>query len=163
MAGQHAESANNRHDPGGQAMWEAVDRCGGVVIRAEGDENLPLFGPPSACEDHAVRACLAARAIVDSVAGLGNPNIAVRVGIDSGKVVVFPTGSDASDYDTAGVTPHLARRMEQQATPGTVLLTGRTARLRRGYVDLAARGPIAITGIAQPVETFELPSATARS
>lgn len=156
------ESAKHQLDPVVRAMCDAVDRCGGVVNRTEGDGIMALFGAPAACEDHAVRACLAARAIVDSIAGLGQANIAVRVGVDSGKVVVFPTGSDASDYDTAGVTPHLARRMEQQATPGTVLLTSRTARLCRGYVDLASRGPIAIKGITEPVETFELISATAR-
>jgi class 3 adenylate cyclase/tetratricopeptide (TPR) repeat protein len=156
------EAAMHQLDPAVQAMADAVVRSGGVVNRTQGDGIMALFGVPSACEDHAVRACLAARAMIDAVAALGDENIAIRVGLDSGEVVVRPTGRDESDYDATGVVTHVAHRMEQHATPGTVLLTGRTARLARGYVDLALRGPMAVKGISEPIETFRLISATAR-
>ncbi len=156
------EAAMHQLGPAVQAMSDAVVRFGGIVNRTQGDGIMALFGVPSACEDHAVRACLAARAMIDSVADLGDPNIAIRVGLDSGEVVVFPTGQDASDYDASGVIAHVAHRMENLAAPGTVLLTDRTARLARGYIDLASIGPNAVTGISQPIETFRLLAATAR-
>jgi class 3 adenylate cyclase/tetratricopeptide (TPR) repeat protein len=144
------------------AMADAVVRFGGVVNRNQGDGIMALFGAPFACEDHAVRGCLAARAMIDSVRRLADANIAIRVGLDSGEVVVYPTGCDSSDYDVGGVIAHLASRMERHAAPGTVLLTDRTAKLARGYVDLVPLGPTVVDGLSKPVETFNLLSATAR-
>jgi class 3 adenylate cyclase/tetratricopeptide (TPR) repeat protein len=155
------EAAMHQLDPAVRAMADAVARFGGIVNRTLGDGIMALFGVP-ACEDHAVRACLAAQAMIEAVATLGDENIAIRVGLDSGEVVVRHTGRDESDYDATGVIAHVAHRMEQHATPGTVLLTGRTARLAHGYVDLAPLGSKAVKGISEPVETFRLLSATAR-
>jgi class 3 adenylate cyclase/tetratricopeptide (TPR) repeat protein len=162
IEGLDPEAAMHQLDPAVQAMADAVVRSGGVVNRTQGDGIMALFGVPSACEDHAVRACLAAQAMIAAVAALGDENIAIRVGLDSGEVVVRQTGRDESDYDATGVVVHIAHRMEQHAAAGTVLLTGRTARLARGYVDLASRGPVAAKGISEPVETFRLISARAR-
>jgi class 3 adenylate cyclase/tetratricopeptide (TPR) repeat protein len=156
------ETAMRQLDPAVQSMIGAVVRHGGVVNRVQGDGIMALFGVPSACEDHAVRACLAAHAMINTVAALADPNIAIRVGLDSGEVIIFPTGRDASDYDAAGVIAHLAHRVEQHATPGTALLTGRTARLARGYVDLAPLGRVAIRGLKESPELFELVSVNPR-
>jgi class 3 adenylate cyclase/tetratricopeptide (TPR) repeat protein len=162
IAALDPETAMHQLGPALQAMADSVIRFGGVVNRTQGDGIMALFGAPTACEDHAVRACLAARAMIDAVANLSDPNLAIRVGLDSGDVVVFPTGHDDSDYDASGVTAHVAHRMENLAAPGTVLLTERTARLARGYVDLTSLGPTAVKGITEPIETFRLLSATAR-
>lgn len=162
IAALDPEVAMHQLEPALQAMADAVTQFGGVVNRTQGDGIMALFGAPTAYEDHAVRACLAARAMIDSVANLGDSNIAIRVGMDSGDVVVFPTGLDASDYDASGVTAHVAHRMETLAAPGTVLITERTARLARGYVDITSLGPTAVSGITGPIETFRLVSATAR-
>ncbi len=156
------EAAMGQLDPTLEAMANAVTRFGGVVNSVRGDGIMALFGAPMACEDHAVRACLAACDMIDAAHGLGDPNIQIRVGIDSGEVVIRPTGSDASDYDATGVVAHLANRVEQQATPGCAFLTDRTARLARGHVSVVSLGRVPIKGLSEPLELFQLLTATAR-
>jgi hypothetical protein len=75
-----AEQAIAALDPAVQAMVRAVEQFGGVVNRRMGDGVMALFGAPLAAEDHALRACLAARAMVDGVALLADPDIASRSG-----------------------------------------------------------------------------------
>ena len=156
------EAAMAELDAGTRLMAEAVERFGGVVNKQQGDGIMALFGVPNACEDHAVRACFAGRAIVDGVVGLNNPAIAVRVGLGSGSVVVRPTGSDASDFDAIGLTVHIAARMEQLAEPGTVQLDGQTALLARSHAAVAALPPATVRGIPDPVETYRLLSISER-
>ena len=102
-----------------------------------GDEIMALFGAPLAHEDHAVRACYAALRMQESAAqyaegvfrSQGVP-IQIRVGLNSGEVVVRAIGSDLHmDYTAVGQTTHLAARMEQMATPGTILLAPATLQL----------------------------------
>ena len=155
-----AEQAMAALDPAVQIMVHAVQRFGGVVNRRMGDGVMALFGAPVAAEDHALRACLAARAMVDGIEALGDPDIAIRVGLSSGDVVIRPTGNDAGDYDAMGVSVHIAARMEQIAEPGTVLLTGPTARLAQGMVQLVPLGPTPVKGITQPVQVFRLLAAS---
>lgn len=151
-----AEQAIAALDPAVQAMVRAVERFGGVVNRRMGDGVMALFGAPLAAEDHALRACLAARAMVEGVALLADPDIAIRVGMSSGDVVIRAIGNDAGDYDAMGVTVHLAARMEQIAEPGSVLLTQATASLAQGMLNLLPLGPIEVKGISRPVEAFRL-------
>jgi class 3 adenylate cyclase/tetratricopeptide (TPR) repeat protein len=156
------ETAMHRLEPAIQSMVKAVTRFGGVVNRMQGDGIMAMFGVPTACEGHAVGACLAAHAMIEAMAGLAEPHLEIRVGLDSGDVVVVPTGRDASDYDATGVTANLAHRIEQHAKPGTAVLSGRTARLARGYVDLAPLGNTTIRGSIESLELFQLLSANAR-
>src|SRR5919108_949476 len=87
-------------------------------------------------------------------------NVQIRVGLNSGEVVVRSIGSDLRmDYTAVGQTTHLAARMEQLATPGTVRLTGETLRLAEGYVGVRSLGPIPVKGLADPIEIFELTGA----
>ena len=155
------EAAMLQLDPPIELMCQAIVRAGGTVNRIEGDGVMALFGAPMAWADHAVRACLAARDILDRIAQ-GNSKIAVRVGVASGEVVIRPTGRDASDWDAVGITPHMARRMEQMAQPGTAVIAASTARLVRGFTELVSLGPVEVKGASEPVEVFELRSATAR-
>jgi hypothetical protein len=60
------------------------------------------------------------------------------------------------DYTAVGLTTHLAARMEQLATPGTILLTAETLRLVEDFVDVQALGPTSIKGLAEPVDVFQL-------
>jgi tetratricopeptide (TPR) repeat protein len=91
--------------------------------------------------------------------------VQIRVGLNSGEVVVRSVGSDLRmDYTAVGQTTHLAARMEQLAPPGTVRLTGETVRLAEGYVEVRSLGPIPVKGLADPIEIFELTGAgTART
>ena len=102
---------------------------------------MALFGAPLAHEDHAARACYAALAMQDDVrramptrcAGRTAWRYRSRVGLNSGEVVVRAIGNDLHmDYSAVGQTTHLAARMEQLATPGSIRLTAATLRLAEG-------------------------------
>ncbi|MBI3628651.1 MAG: AAA family ATPase, partial [Candidatus Rokubacteria bacterium] len=124
-------------------------------------------GAPLASEDHAVRACYAALRMqetvtryADSVRRAEGVPLQIRVGLNSGEVVVRAIGSDLRmDYTAVGQTTHLAARMEQLATPGTIRLTGETLRLAEGYVEVKPLGPIPVKGLTEPVEVYELTGA----
>lgn len=159
--GLDPELAMGLLDPALQAMSAAVQRFGGTVNRVQGDGIMALFGAPLASEDHAVRACLSAQAIIQGIAAL-HAGLEVRVGVNSGEVVIRAVGNDPHDYDAVGVTAHLAHRLEQLAAPGSACLSGRTALLARGAVELEQLGAKLLAGIAEPVEVFRLISAHER-
>ena len=141
-------------------MMDAVHRYEGTVNQVLGDGIMALFGAPLAHEDHAVRACYAALDMHDSVtrhAGTLDVDIRIRIGLNSGEVVVRSIGNDLHmDYTAIGQTTHLAGRMEQLARPGTTLLTAATRRLAEGYVHLEPLGPTAVKGLATALEVYEL-------
>jgi hypothetical protein len=84
-------------------------------------------------------------------------SLEIRVGLNSGEVVVRAIGSDLHmDYTAVGQTTHLAARMEQLATGNRSLLTADTLRLAEGYVEAEALGPVPVKGLDAPVEVFEL-------
>src|SRR5512144_925375 len=144
LADRDPEDARKLLDPVLEHMMEAVHRYEGTVNQVMGDGIMALFGAPLAHEDHAVRACYAALRMQDSVkryaADLrrteGIP-VAIRVGLNSGEVVVRAIGSDLHmDYTAVGQTTHLAARMEQIADPGSVLVTPATLALAEGFVHV---------------------------
>ncbi|MBI3372798.1 MAG: AAA family ATPase [Betaproteobacteria bacterium] len=172
LADRDPEDARKLLDPVLERMMEAVHHYEGTVNQVMGDGIMALFGAPIAHEDHAVRACYAALRMQDSVRryteGLRTAHgieVQIRVGLNSGEVVVRSIGSDLRmDYSAVGQTTHLAARMEQLATPGTIRLTGATLALAEGYVAVKSIGPVPVKGLAQPVEVFELSGAgTART
>ena len=88
--------------------------------------------------------------------------IRIRVGLNSGEVVVRAIGSDLHmDYSAVGQTTHLAGRMEQLADPGAILLTSETLRLAEGYVEVKPLGPVPVKGLAGAQDVYELVGAGA--
>jgi class 3 adenylate cyclase/tetratricopeptide (TPR) repeat protein len=164
IQGLDPEKALERLDPGLKVMIDSVHRYEGAVSRVQGDGIMALFGAPIAHEDHAVRACLAARAMLDGIAKLdGNP-LRIRVGLNSGEVVVRSIGNDLSlEYDAIGSTVHLASRMEQAASPGTACMAASTLRLASGFVEVRALGLRELKGLPGPVEIFELAGIAGRA
>ena len=150
------------------AMIEAVHRYEGMVNKVLGDGIMALFGAPLAHEDHAARACYAALAMQEAVRRAADETrrnhgveMQIRVGLNSGEVVVRAIGNDLSmDYDAIGQTTHLAGRMEQLAIPGTIRLTANTLQLVEGLVQVESLGPIPIKGLVEPIAVFELVAAT---
>ena len=151
LADRDPEEARKLLDPVIEHMMEAVHRYEGTVSNLMGDGIMALFGAPLAHEDHAVRACYAALRMQESVNRYadgvrrteGVP-IQIRVGLNSGEVVVGAIGNDLKmDYTAIGQTVHLASRMEQMATPGSVLMTPDALRLAEGYVQVKPLGPVA--------------------
>jgi class 3 adenylate cyclase len=148
LAERDPEEAHRLLDPVLEHMMEAVHRYEGTVNQVMGDGIMALFGAPLAHEDHAVRACYAALRMQESVRrhaegtrrATGIP-IQIRVGLNSGEVVVREVGSDLRmDYSAIGQTVHLAARMEQMATPGAILIAADSLALAEGYVEAKALG-----------------------
>src|SRR5262249_10583933 len=81
----------------------------------------------------------------------------MRIGLHSGDVVVRTIANDLHmDYSAVGLTTVLAARMEQLATPGSMLLTAATLRLVEGLVQVNPLGPVPVKGLDEPVEVLEL-------
>jgi class 3 adenylate cyclase/tetratricopeptide (TPR) repeat protein len=164
LADRDPEEARKLLDPVLERMIEAVHRYEGTVNQVMGDGIMALFGAPLAHEDHAVRACYAALRMQESVKQYADevrPSdgvvVKIRVGLNSGEVVVRAIGSDLRmDYTAVGQTTHVAARMEQLAPAGTVRLTGETVRLAEGYVEVRSLGPIPVRGLPNPIEIYEL-------
>ncbi len=164
LADRDPEEARTLLDPVLEHMMEAVHRYEGTVNQVAGDGIMALFGAPLAHEDHAVRACYAAldmqaamRRYSEKVRRAHGVEVQIRVGLNSGEVVVGTIGSDLRmDYNAVGQTTHLAARMEQLATPGTIRLTADTLRLAEGYIEVRPLGPVPVKGLEQPVDVYEM-------
>ena len=140
-------------------LAEGVRRFGGTVDKFTGDGIMALFGAPFAQDDHARRACHAAWHITGSVASYAerlrrdqDVDLKVRVGLNSGEVVVGRVGDDVTLDPTAlGHAVGLAQRMEAMAEPGRAYLTEYTARLVKGWFVLEDLGPRTVKGAGQPL------------
>lgn len=146
------------------AMTRGVEAAGGTVGRLMGDGLLAFFGAPVSHEDDPLRAVRAALAIRTAVAGLsaeltaaGGPALQVRVGLNSGLVVVGQVGSDVfSEYTTMGDAANTAARMQSAAGPDEVFVSAATAELLRHAVALEPVGELVLKGKAQPVAAFKV-------
>src|SRR5438093_5752 len=164
LADRDPEEARHLLDPILERMMEAVHRYEGTVNQVMGDGIMALFGAPLAHEDHAVRACYAALAMQEAIRRYSaevrrahGVEVQIRVGLHSGEVVVRAIGNDLHmDYSAIGQTTHLAARMEQLATPGSIRLTAETLRLAEGLIQVTALGPVPVRGLADPVAVFAL-------
>jgi class 3 adenylate cyclase/predicted ATPase len=164
LADRDPEDARQLLDPVLEHMMEAVHRYEGTVNQVMGDGIMALFGAPLAHEDHAVRACYAALRMHEAVGRYAEDlrrrqgvDVQIRVGLNSGEVVVRTIGSDLHmDYTAVGQTTHLAARMEQLARPGTTLITPATLQLVENLIEVQSLGPTPIRGLTEPVEVHEL-------
>jgi class 3 adenylate cyclase len=145
-------------------LCEGVHRFEGTVTQFTGDGVMALFGAPIAHEDHARRACYAALHLGETLAAYAAElrrgqglNFSVRIGLNSGEVVVGSIGEDLRvDYTAIGHSVGLAKRMEQLAEPGKIYLTENAAALASGYFQLADLGEFEIKGAARPLRVYEL-------
>ena len=163
LADRDPEEARKILDPVLERMMEAVHRYEGMVNQVMGDGIMALFGAPLAHEDHALRACYAALRMQESVSRyaeearrLFGAAVNIRVGLNSGEVVVRAIGSDLNmDYTAVGQTTHLAARMEQLANPGAIVITVDTLALVEGYIEVKSLGPVPVKGLSDPIEVYE--------
>ena len=168
LADRDPEEARKILDPVLERMMEAVHRYEGTVNQVMGDGIMALFGAPVAHEDHTVRACYAAldmqaaiRRFAEEIRRNHGLVIQVRVGLNSGEVVVYAIGSDLRmDYTAVGQTTHLAARMEQLAKPDTTLLTADVLGLAEGFIAVTPLGRVPVKGLEAPIEVYELTRAT---
>ena len=147
-----------------EQMIAPVYRYEGTVARLMGDGILAFFGAPLAHEDDPQRAALAGLEIVaaiksyrEQVLQRWNIDLDVRVGINTGLVVVGAVGSDLRmEYTALGDAINLAARMEQTAMPGTVQIAEPTYRLIAPLFDFETLESLAIKGKAEPVRAFRV-------
>jgi class 3 adenylate cyclase/tetratricopeptide (TPR) repeat protein len=145
-------------------LADGVHRFEGTVNQFTGDGIMALFGAPIAHEDHAQRACWAALHLAEELRRYGRTlrleqglDFSVRMGVNSGEVVVGRIGDDLRmDYTAQGNTVGLAARMEQIAEAGKIYVTEHTAALVQGFFRLDELGSFAVKGVHAPVRVFEL-------
>src|SRR5215470_17025804 len=169
LEGLDPEEAQKLIDPVLRVMMEAVHRYEGTVNQVLGDGIMALFGAPLAHEDHALRACYTALAMQEEMRRyrrkLGQSEesgLQIGIGLNSGEVVVRSISNDLNvDYSALGHTTHMAARMQELAAGGTTLITAPTLRQVEGFVQLKSVGAVAVKGVSQPVEAFEVVAVTA--
>ncbi|PKB73334.1 MAG: hypothetical protein BZY75_02365 [SAR202 cluster bacterium Io17-Chloro-G7] len=141
-----------------------IYRYEGTLARLMGDAILAFFGPPIAHEDDPQRAVLAGlhivqgiRAYQEEVKSKWNLDFGVRVGINTGLVVVGEVGSDMRvEYTAMGDAINLAARMEQTAQTGTVQVAADTYNLIAPIFDFESLGGIEVKGKSEPVPAYRV-------
>ncbi|VEG56634.1 adenylate/guanylate cyclase family protein [Mycolicibacterium aurum] len=152
-----------------EIMTEVVERSAAVLrryggtVEYHGDGVMAIFGAPTALEDHAFRACIAALAIQDDIKQLAavvrrrdQAALQVRVGLNSGQVIAGEIGAGSLGYRATGKQVGLAQRMESVAPPGGVMLSESTALLVERAVRLAEPEWVHIKGVIEPVPARRL-------
>ncbi len=152
-------------------MNEAVAYYGGTVARLMGDGILAFFGVPSAHEDDAERAVLAALRIRDAAAEYGEGILgrvgrgdgddarpfAVRVGVSTGQSVLTTVGDDVrAEFTAMGETANLAARLQGMAEPGSVLIAHDNFELVRHAFETVPLGARPVKGLRDPVKVYEV-------
>ena len=161
-----------RHDPESlqqvmsryfDEMRRVVELHGGTVDKVIGDAMMVLFGVPVLHEDDAVRAArcsLEMRAALDTlndeIDARWGERLRIHTGINTGEVVVGP-GDDGQPV-TWGDAVNVARRLQESAARGDILVGPVTARLLHGIARLSPVTPMLLTGKAAPVEAWRLQS-----
>jgi class 3 adenylate cyclase len=145
-------------------LIEIVHRYEGTVDKLLGDGIMVLFGAPVAHEDHVQRACHCALAIQrvtcnysDRIRKSYGIAFKARIGLNSGEVLVGSIGSDFHmEYSAIGETVNLAFRMEEQAEPGSILVSGYTHNLVKEFFRFKPLGEMHLKGKKQSIQAFEL-------
>ena len=159
------EDARRLVDPALKLMMDAVHRYEGYVAQSTGDGIFALFGAPVAHEDHPQRALHAARRMqedlkryADKLRERGQPPLSVRVGVNSGEVVVrsIQTGDAHTEYTPIGHSISLAARLQTLAAPGSVVIGESVQKFVEGYFQLKALGASRIKGVSEPVNVYEV-------
>src|SRR5262249_10706056 len=165
IEGLDPEEARAIIDPALQIMMDAVHRYEGYVAQALGDGIFALFGAPIAHEDHPQRALYAALRMQDemhrysdTLREQGHPPLLMRVGVNTGEVVVRSIRKEDlhTDYVPIGHSTNLAARMEQLAAPGSILVTEQTHKLTASYFEFKALGKTQVKGVEAPLPVYEV-------
>ncbi len=144
-----------------EAMTEVIEQHGGTVERFRGDEVMAVFGIPVAHEDDALRAVRAATAMQERLGRLNielretwGVELACRFGVNTGEVVAGDPGS--GETFVTGDAVNLAKRLEQAADPGTILIGTTTYPLVKDAVTVGPRERFSAKGKSEPVARFRV-------
>ena len=141
------------------AMREPVERHGGTVEKFIGDAVMAVFGVPHVHEDDALRAVRAAVEMREQLTRLNEeladehgPTLEIRIGVTSGEVF---TGDDTTTLVT-GIAVNMAKRLEEAAAPGEILIGSATRELVANATELEPAEPVAAKGTRMPVEVWRV-------
>jgi len=171
IEGLDPEEARALIDPALQLMMDAVHRYEGYVAQALGDGIFAVFGAPIAHEDHPQRAVYAALRMQEEMHRYSNEvrlthgvSLAMRVGVNTGEVLMrsIAKGDFRTDYVPVGHATNVAARMEQMATPGSILITEHTKKLIEHNFELNMLGAAHIKGVDAPLNVYEVVGAGPR-
>ena len=145
-------------------LFDEIRKYEGTINKFTGDGAMALFGAPIAHEDHAHRACYAALAIQKGMEEDGEKirkqyglDFKMRIGLNSGSVLMGSVGNDLQmEYTAMGDTTNLASRMQMNARPGTVLISGNTQKLARNFFEFQSLEKIPVKGKEELQDAFEL-------
>lgn len=158
------EESKKLLDPCIQLMMDAIHRAEGTISRVLGDGVMALFGAPLALEDHPHRALYAALRMQETVRRYASTlqenhdiSLQIRVGINTGEVVVGAIGNDLfMEYTPVGHAVGLAARMEALAAPSSTLVTESTYRLTQHAFRFTPRGTVKVKGAKESLAVYEL-------
>jgi class 3 adenylate cyclase len=165
MEGLDPEQARAIVDPALHLMIDSVRRYGGYIAQSTGDGVFALFGAPIAYEDHARRALYAAlrmqqenRAYSARLRAAGSPPIEIRIGVNTGEVVVrsIRIGDQHTEYSSIGHSTSLAARMQALAPTGSIAIAEATQRLAAGYFEVKPLGLTRVKGVSEPINVYEV-------
>jgi class 3 adenylate cyclase len=145
-------------------LMDEIHTYEGTINQFTGDGIMALFGAPVALEVHAQQACYAALSIQKAIKKYSEKlkddrgvNFLMRIGINSGPVIVGSIGDDLRmDYTAVGDTTNLASRMEGEARPGCILVSRNTHKLARDFFEFEPLGKVEVKGKAEAQQTYRL-------
>jgi len=145
-------------------LMDQIHKYEGTINQFTGDGVMAIFGAPVAHEDHSQRACYSAFSIQEAISDYGEKvkkdcgiEFKMRIGINSGPVVVGSIGDDLRmDYTAVGDTTNLASRIENEAMPGSILVSKNTHKIARDFFEFKPIGKVEIKGKEKPQEAYEL-------
>ena len=163
VSGRDPEEADQILQPVIDTMTASVRRYDGMVAQVFGDGILGMFGAPSAQEDHALRACLAAQEMMRAGDDLGGQErCSIRIGIASGEVVTQMVEDAArNDRRVVGECIHLAAKLQQRAEPGSILIAEATLALAGPALEVTQAGSLRLNPDARPISFHRLVAAWA--
>jgi class 3 adenylate cyclase/predicted ATPase len=147
---------------------EVIKRYDGHIAQLLGDALLIYFGWPAAHEDDAQRAVHTGLEMLKALAEANrrlkpryDVELAMRVAVHTGLVVVGEMGGSGRQEQLAlGATPNVASRLQALAQPNTVVISGATHALVRGYFDMSDLGAQPLRGVARPVPVYQVRQAS---
>jgi len=145
-------------------LMNEIHKYEGTINQFTGDGVMALFGAPVSHENHAQRACYSALSIQGAMHDFGEKlkkdydfDFEMRIGLNSGLVIVGSIGDDLRmDYTAVGDTTNLAARMESQADPGSIFVSGNTYKIAEKYFDFNHIGKTEVKGKEEPQDIYEL-------
>jgi len=146
-------------------LVDIVYRYEGMVDKLTGDGLMALFGAPVSHENNAERAL---RTAIDMHLGMATMNqkwniglgyeLSIHVGVNDGEVILGGMGGTGKllNYTAVGDSVNLAKRLEENASPGTTLVSESVFNQTQALFDYQPMPPLAVKGKAAPVTAFRL-------